>query len=392
MPGGRPPRPAELVALPDLAETLEDIAATGGESFYRGRLAKRIAADARRFGAALDEDDLAAHRNAHGATRSVSASAAWTCMRSRRTGRVWRRCWRSAFSHRLGIGDHAPESAEALHLQIEAMKLAFADAHRLSAIPTIWRRSCKACCRPTTWTRRASSIDRAARAGPRRRRTASWRHRLPVAADASGMMVSFIQSNYAGFGSGVVVPGTGISLQNRGAGFSLDAGHPNAVGGGKRPFHTIIPGFAMRAGKPEIAFGLMGGSMQAQGHVQLMLRMELWGQDSADRRRRPALAGALRPRGSIRAGVPRRRHRNPQAHGPQGCLGLPRRTSPSAAHRSSGGSTVAASRAPTRERTGAQPAIDQSRVGTSMGFAPRRHWGLCCALTKPLPKQLTRRL
>ena len=108
------------------------------------------------------------------------------------------------------------------------------------------------------------------------------------------MMVSFIQSNYAGFGSGVVVPGTGVSLQNRGAGFSLVPGHPNAVGGGKRPFHTIIPGFAMRAGKPEIAFGLMGGSMQAQGHVQLMLRMELWGQDpqtAADAPRWRVLSG-----------------------------------------------------------------------------------------------------
>ena len=99
------------------------------------------------------------------------------------------------------------------------------------------------------------------------------------AADESGMMVSYIQSNYAGFGSGVVVPGTGISLQNRGSGFVLDSDHPNVVGPSKRPFHTIIPGFAMRDGRPATAFGLMGGPMQAQGHVQMMLRMEAWGQD-----------------------------------------------------------------------------------------------------------------
>jgi len=93
------------------------------------------------------------------------------------------------------------------------------------------------------------------------------------------MMVSFIQSNYEGFGSGVVVPGTGISLQNRGMGFSLQAGHPNEVGPRKRPFHTIIPGFAMHNRQPLMAFGVMGGPMQAQGHVQMMLRIQLFDQN-----------------------------------------------------------------------------------------------------------------
>ena len=87
------------------------------------------------------------------------------------------------------------------------------------------------------------------------------------------MMVSFIQSNYFGFGSGIVVPGTGIALQNRGFGFSLDPTHPNCVGSGKRPFHTIIPGFVTRDGKPWASFGVMGGPMQAQGHLQMMARM-----------------------------------------------------------------------------------------------------------------------
>jgi gamma-glutamyltranspeptidase / glutathione hydrolase len=92
-------------------------------------------------------------------------------------------------------------------------------------------------------------------------------------------MVSFIQSNYYGFGSGIVVPGTGISLQNRGYGFTLQKDHPNEVGGGKRPFHTIIPSFVTKKGEPVMSFGVMGGPMQAQGHVQMILRMFDYGQN-----------------------------------------------------------------------------------------------------------------
>jgi len=100
-----------------------------------------------------------------------------------------------------------------------------------------------------------------------------------AAADQSGMMVSYIQSNANGFGSGVVVPGTSISLQNRGVGFCLDEKHPNRVAGGKRPFHTIIPGFVTRDGESLMSFGVMGGPMQPQGHVQMMVRLADYGQN-----------------------------------------------------------------------------------------------------------------
>jgi gamma-glutamyltranspeptidase/glutathione hydrolase len=93
------------------------------------------------------------------------------------------------------------------------------------------------------------------------------------------MMVSFIQSNYMGFGSGVVIPEYGISLQNRGHGFSLQAGSPNQVAPGKRPFHTIIPAFLTKAGKPVMSFGVMGGDMQPQGHMQTLVRMLDYGQN-----------------------------------------------------------------------------------------------------------------
>jgi gamma-glutamyltranspeptidase/glutathione hydrolase len=160
------------------------------------------------------------------------------------------------------------------HLAIEATKLALVDVSRFVGDPGSMKVAASALLEPEYLSARAGLIDwnRAGSPGhgtPRPSGTVCL-----SAADSAGTMVSFIQSNYMGFGSGVVVPGTGISLQNRGAGFSLLEDHPNQVGPAKRPFHTIIPGFSMNAdGTPLAAFGLMGGPMQAQGHLQLMLRI-----------------------------------------------------------------------------------------------------------------------
>jgi gamma-glutamyltranspeptidase/glutathione hydrolase len=162
---------------------------------------------------------------------------------------------------------------ESQHLQIEAMKLGFADAYRHVADPGAMTLAPEALLDPAYLASRARMIDpqRAQDFGPGEPPTGGTVYL--AAADEGGTMVSLIQSNYMGFGSGVVVPGTGISLQNRGAGFSLAPGHPNQVGGGKRPFHTIIPGFVAAGGAPLAAFGVMGGPIQPPGHVQTLVRM-----------------------------------------------------------------------------------------------------------------------
>ncbi|HUF20457.1 MAG TPA: gamma-glutamyltransferase, partial [Burkholderiales bacterium] len=152
------------------------------------------------------------------------------------------------------------------------MKLAFADVYRHVSDPAGMQVSTTTLLDDNYLRGRARMIDphRASTFGP---------GLLPepgtvylATADAAGCMVSYIQSNYMGFGSGVVVPGTGVSLQNRGAAFSLQPDHPNLVTGGRRPFHTIIPGFALTEGVPLMSFGVMGGDMQAQGHLQIVAR------------------------------------------------------------------------------------------------------------------------
>jgi gamma-glutamyltranspeptidase/glutathione hydrolase len=171
------------------------------------------------------------------------------------------------------VREFGPDSADCVHLQIEAMKLAFADAHRYVADPKWMDIDPLDLIDPSYTARRAGLIDPKQAADPQHGRPTRGGTVCLAAADADGRMISLIQSNYRGFGSGIVVPRTGIALQNRGNGFVLTRGHPNEVGPRKRPFHTIIPGFVTRAGRPWMSFGLMGGEMQPQGHVQMMVRM-----------------------------------------------------------------------------------------------------------------------
>jgi hypothetical protein len=171
------------------------------------------------------------------------------------------------------LASHPVDSADSLHLQIEAMKLAFADVWANVSDPATMRVTTEEMLDPAYLAARARTIDM--------KRAQDHAAGIPkgggtvylTTADEKGMMLSFIQSNYMGFGSGIVVPGTGISLQNRGHGFSLQRGHPNEVGPRKRPFQTIIPGFLTRGGEPVMSFGVMGGNMQPQGHIQMVTRL-----------------------------------------------------------------------------------------------------------------------
>ena len=171
------------------------------------------------------------------------------------------------------------DSADSLHLQLEAMKIAFAEAYRHIADPSYMQASPSAFLDRNFLAERAREIRMHRAIDPVAKIPADHGTVYLTAADKNGMMVSFIQSNYLGFGSGIVIPGTGISMQNRGCGFTIEEGHPNCVDGGKRPFHTIIPGFVTQNDRPLMSFGVMGKHMQPQGHVQMMVRIFDYGQN-----------------------------------------------------------------------------------------------------------------
>ena len=303
LPGGRAPRPGEIFRCPDMAHTLQEIAATRGESFYRGSLAERIAADAAAHGAALNREDLAEHR-AEWVTPLAVAYRDVQVHEIPPNGQGLAALIALGVLNHFDLAAHPVDSADSLHLQIEAMKIGFALAACHIADPRCMRVAPEDLLSPTLLARRAEAV--------RLDRAADPAGRLPFdagtvylsAADHRGGMVSMIQSNFTGFGSGVVVPGTGISLQNRALGFTLEEGHPNQVGGGKRPYHTIIPGFVTRDGQPLLSFGVMGGYMQPQGHVQMVVRLFDYGQNPQAACDAPRWHIAEDGRISLEAGIP----------------------------------------------------------------------------------------
>src|SRR5277367_6446099 len=259
MPGGRAPKPGELVTLPDHAVTLEKIAATNGEAFYRGELAAKLEAHAAANGGVMRASDLAAHRADWVGTIRADYRG-YTIHEIPPNGQGIVALIALGILEHFDMASFAVDSADSVHLQIEATKLAFADAQAYVSDIDHMPVSPDRLLDKGYLQQRAALID-SKRAKPASAGTPRGGTVYLTAADASGVMVSMIQSNYMGFGSGVVVPGTGIALQNRGADFAVQQGHPNQVGPGKRPYHTIIPGFLTKDGAPVMSFGVMGGPM-----------------------------------------------------------------------------------------------------------------------------------
>jgi gamma-glutamyltranspeptidase/glutathione hydrolase len=272
-PNGRAPLQGERFICPGQADTLERIARSKGDDFYKGDLARAIAEYARKTGGALTEADLAAHESEWVEPISIS-------YRDVELHEIGPNGQGIAAQMALGMLENFdlksmdPDGAQIMHLKIEAMKLAFADLYEyVGDVDHMNDVKASDLLNKSYLAKRAKLINQDRAAPVRHGEPHSGGTVYLSTADSKGMMVSFIQSNFKGFGSGVVVPNTGIALQNRGWGFNLRKGHLNEVAPGKRPFHTIIPGFVTQQGKPLMSFGVMGGSMQAQGHMQMLSRM-----------------------------------------------------------------------------------------------------------------------
>lgn len=271
--GDRGPYPGEIWCSPAHAATLREIAKTGGESFYQGKLAKQIAAFAAATGGWLTEADLAAHQPLWIAPIATNYRDV-TVWEIPPNGQGIAALMALNILEGYDLSRYPRDSDTSFHLQIEAMKLAFADGYQHISDPDWMQVSVETMlCKDYAAQRRNLIGDRAI----------SVQTGLPtggtvyLATADQDLMVSFIQSNYEGFGSGVLIPNTGIALQNRGMGFSLQPGHPNQIAPSKRPFHTIIPGFLTQGTQPLGPFGVMGAHMQPQGQVQVVINLTDYG-------------------------------------------------------------------------------------------------------------------
>jgi gamma-glutamyltranspeptidase/glutathione hydrolase len=275
LPWGRAPEVGELFRFPAAARALRAIAKTKGQAFYQGEIAQALEKFSDAHGGSLKVSDLAAYRP-EWVKPLAKDYRGYTLHEIPPNGQG------IAAQIALGILSHFDlasmplDGAQAEHLKIEAMKLAFADVYRYVAQADAMEVTAEQMLDDAYLASRARLIDP--------KRAQDFKAGNPVkggtiyltAADESGMMISFIQSNYMGFGSGCVEPSFGISLQNRGHGFNASpkgANLANLVAPGKRPFHTIIPAFLTQNGQPVMSFGVMGGNMQPQGHMQTLVRM-----------------------------------------------------------------------------------------------------------------------
>jgi gamma-glutamyltranspeptidase/glutathione hydrolase len=277
LPHGRAPAVGELFRMPGAGRALRAIAATQGEAFYRGEIAEAIVAQARAQGGAHRLADFAGYAPEWVTPIRKDYRGGYALHEIPPNGQGIAALIALGIARHFDIASMPIDGPDAQHLLIEAMKLAFADVYRYVADPVGMTVTPEQMLDEAYLASRAKLIDpkraqafEAGQPGDLHRRGGTI---YLTATDERGMMVSYIQSNYMGFGSGVCVPGWGVSLQNRGAGFSLNPDSPNVVAPGKRPFHTIIPAFLTQDGQPRMSFGVMGGNMQPQGHLQTLTRM-----------------------------------------------------------------------------------------------------------------------
>jgi len=272
MPGGRGPDIGEKFLFNDAANTPRILAKQGGRAFYEGEIAEKIINWSKSTGGQLRLNDLATYQ------------AEWVEPISKRyrgydvheippNGQGIAALIALGILQQFDLAALPVDSVASQHLQIEAMKLAFADVYRYVADPASMAVTPEQMLDDDYLASRAKLINPAQAVSSQPGMPTTGGTVYLSTADESDMMVSLIQSNYMGFGLGVVVPGYGISLQNRGVSFSSDPRSANVLEAGKKPFHTIIPAFLTKDGQAQMSFGVMGGDMQPQGHVQTLVRM-----------------------------------------------------------------------------------------------------------------------
>jgi len=274
-PGGKAPASGELFRNPDLAKTYTLLATGGRDAFYRGEIAHRIDAFMKEKGGYLRLEDFEKHHSDWVEPISTNYRGI-DVYELPPNGQGLAALQMLNILEGYDLRSLGLNSAEALHLQVEAKKLVFEDRARFYADPAFSKVPVQGMLSKAYAADRRRLIDplHAAKAYDAGNPVLQQGDTIYLCtADAEGNMVSLIQSNYRGMGSGVVVPGLGFGFQDRGEMFSMEEGHANVYAPGKRPFHTIIPAFALRDGKPWLAFGVMGGAMQPQGHVQIILNL-----------------------------------------------------------------------------------------------------------------------
>ena len=271
LPGGRAPRIGEIVRLPGLAATFRAVAEGGPDAFYNGPIAEAIVRTLNELGSVMSLSDLAQHHSTWGDPISVDYRG-YRVVEHPPNGQGLAALQALNIAQEWDLASMPWDSPEKLHLMVEAMRLAFADARQYIADPDIVPVPVEGLLNPAYAAERRALIspDRAMEPPSYGMPPNSSDTIYLCVVDGEGNGCSFINSLYMGFGSGIVAQGTGIFLQNRGAGFSLDPAHPNALRGGKRPYHTIIPGMILKDGALWSTFGVMGGFMQPQGHMQVV--------------------------------------------------------------------------------------------------------------------------